>query len=332
MHAVEPRTPALDISDVTRLAASDMQRVDDLIRTSLESDVDLVSSVAEHIVLSGGKRLRPMIVLLAARALDYRGSGHVTAAAIIEFIHTATLLHDDVVDGSSMRRGRPSANTVFGNQASVLVGDFLYSRSFQMMVGLGSMRIMEVLADATNTIAAGEVLQLMNVRDPDTTEDSYRQVIYRKTAKLFEAGARIAAILADSDANVEAAFKQYGRSLGTAFQLVDDVLDYTASVDDIGKNLGDDIAEGKPTLPIIVALREADADGARLLREAVASGGLDRLDEIRALIESTGALQYTLARAEEAAESAIDSLADIPESAHKEALVALAEFSVKRRS
>lgn len=332
MHAPEPRTPAPDIDDVTQLAATDMQRVDALIRDSLRSDVELVSSVAEHIVLSGGKRLRPMIVLLAARALGYQGSGHVAAAAIIEFIHTATLLHDDVVDGSSMRRGRASANTVFGNQASVLVGDFLYSRSFQMMVDLGSMRIMEVLADATNTIAAGEVLQLMNVRDPDTTEDNYREVIYRKTAKLFEAGARIAAILAGSDAGTESALQQYGRSLGTAFQLVDDALDYAASAEDMGKNLGDDIAEGKPTLPLIVALRHADADGAELLREAVTSGGLDHLDEIRSLIESTGALQYTLARAEEAAESAIGALADVPESAHKEALIALAGFSVKRRS
>lgn len=332
MQAIEPRTPAFDIDDVTQLAATDMQRVDALIRDSLKSDVDLVSSVTEHIVLSGGKRLRPMLVLLTARALDYSGDGHITAAAIIEFIHTATLLHDDIVDGSSMRRGRASANTVFGNQASVLVGDFLYSRSFQMMVELGSMRVMDVLANATNTIAAGEVLQLMNLRDPDTTEEHYREVIYRKTAKLFEAAATIAAILADSPSRVETALTRYGCSLGTAFQLVDDALDYAACAEETGKNLGDDLAEGKPTLPLIVALREADAQGARLLREAITKGGLDHLNDIRALVESTGALKYTLARAEQAADQAIESLAGIPESADKDALITLAEFSVKRRS
>ena len=309
-----------------------MEQVDALIRESLASDVALVSQVAEYIVMSGGKRLRPMIVLLAARALGYTGDQHIRAAAIIEFIHTATLLHDDVVDSSDMRRGKQSANAVFGNQASVLVGDFLYSRAFQMMVELDSMVIMRILADATNTIAAGEVLQLMNVQDPDATEDSYREVIYRKTAKLFEAGARIAAVLAGTGKASEDAMLEFGRSLGEAFQLVDDALDYDASADELGKNLGDDLAEGKPTLPLIVAMREAPDEGRELIRDAILNGGIDRLDEIKSVIESTGALNYTLARAEEARDRAIGTLSDIPDSEYKQALVALADFSVKRRS
>jgi len=332
MHAVDTTIPATDIDDVLELAAADMQRVDALIRESLASDVDLVSQVAEYIVLSGGKRLRPMIVLLAARALGYQGDEHVRAAAIIEFIHTATLLHDDVVDSSERRRGQASANAVFGNQASVLVGDFLYSRAFQMMVDLDSMPIMRILADATNTIAAGEVLQLMNVRDPETTEEAYREVIYRKTAKLFEAGSRIAAVLANSGESIEDDMLTYGRSLGTAFQLIDDALDYDASADELGKNLGDDLAEGKPTLPLIVAMREAKPEGRAMIRKAILEGGIDQLEEIRGVIESTGALQYTLARAQEAADRAIGALAGIPDSDHKQALIALADFSVKRRS
>ena len=332
MHAAERPIPVTPIDDVVALAADDMTAVDALIRESLASDVALVSQVAEYIVLSGGKRLRPMIVLLAARALGYTGTEHVRAAAIIEFIHTATLLHDDVVDSSDMRRGKESANAVFGNQASVLVGDFLYSRAFQMMVELDSMPIMRIMADATNTIAAGEVLQLMNVRDPDASEDSYREVIYRKTAKLFEAGARVAAVLAGANEPTEAAMLDFGRSLGTAFQLVDDALDYDASAEELGKNLGDDLAEGKPTLPLIVAMREADEDGRELIRNAILNGGLDRLAEIKSVIESTGALHYTLARAQEAADRAIGTLSEIPDSDYKQALVALADFSVKRRS
>ena len=244
MQVVEIKPDPIDFDDVAALAHDDMESVNRLISTSLASDVSLVSQVSEYIVMSGGKRLRPVIVLLAARALGYDGEQHVRAATIIEFIHTATLLHDDVVDSSERRRGQESANTVFGNQASVLVGDFLYSRSFQMMVDIGDMRVMQILADATNTIAAGEVQQLMNVHDPDTTEDDYQQVIYRKTAKLFEAGAQIAAVLARQDREIETAMVQYGRHLGTAFQLVDDALDYSASADELGKNLGDDLAEG----------------------------------------------------------------------------------------
>ncbi|MDJ0918851.1 MAG: octaprenyl diphosphate synthase [Woeseiaceae bacterium] len=322
----------MTFDEVTDLAREDVAAVDRLITSSLETDVLLVSQVAEYIVKSGGKRLRPLIVLLAARALGYEGEQHVRAAAIIEFIHTATLLHDDVVDSSSRRRGKDSANAVFGNQASVLVGDFLYSRSFQMMVDIGSMRVMQILADATNTIAAGEVMQLMNVHDPDTTEDNYRQVIYRKTARLFEAGGQIAAVLADSDEATEKAFTRYGQQLGTAFQLVDDALDFDASPEELGKNLGDDLAEGKPTLPLIYAMSKARDSERQLLRDAILEGGISRLEEIQQIIESTGALQYTAARAQEAADQAIDAISSVPDSDYKQALIAIADFAVQRRS
>ena len=268
MHAIEQQVPTLSFDAACTLALDDMAAVDRLIGESLESDVALVSQVSTYIVASGGKRLRPLIVLLAARAFGYSGEHHVRAATIIEFIHTATLLHDDVVDSSSRRRGRDSANTVFGNQASVLVGDFLYSRAFQMMVDIDDMRVMRILADATNTIAAGEVMQLMNVHDPDTTEDAYRQVIYRKTARLFEAGAQLAAVLAGRSEEDEAAMIDYGRNLGTAFQLVDDALDFNASPEELGKNLGDDLAEGKATLPLIYAMREGGDRDRELIRKA----------------------------------------------------------------
>jgi octaprenyl-diphosphate synthase len=332
MHAAEQPLENVTFDAVSNLARDDMEAVDRLISTSLESDVALVSQVSRYIVASGGKRLRPLIVLLAARAFGYDGEQHVRAAAIIEFIHTATLLHDDVVDSSSRRRGKESANTVFGNQASVLVGDFLYSRAFQMMVDIGRMRVMQILADATNTIAAGEVLQLMNVHDPDTTEDVYRQVIYRKTARLFEAGAQIAAVLAERSEADEAALAEYGRNLGMAFQLVDDALDFDASPDELGKNLGDDLAEGKATLPLIYAMQHGNAAESELIRNAILEGGLDDLERIQSIIESTGALQYTAARAQEAAEVAIGALSGIPGSDYKQALVAIAEFSVRRRS
>ncbi len=332
MQLAQTTRDELTIDDVMELARRDLESVDQHISSSLETDVQLVSQVAEYIVLSGGKRLRPLLVLLAARALGYTGDQHIRAATIIEFIHTATLLHDDVVDSSERRRGKDSANTVFGNQASVLVGDFLYSRSFQMMVDIGSMRVMEILADATNTIAAGEVMQLMNINDPDTTEDSYREVIYRKTAKLFEAGGQIAAVLAETAKPVEHALQDYGRHLGTAFQLVDDALDFDASPEELGKNIGDDLAEGKPTLPIIHALRKADPAGQDLLRTAILEGSVDRLDDIQQVIETTGALQYTAARAQEAADQAIDALSQVPDSDYKQALIAIAEFAVQRRS
>jgi octaprenyl-diphosphate synthase len=332
MQPAEKTADLLSFEDVKALARDDMGAVDDLIRSSLQSDVLLVSQVAEYIVTSGGKRLRPLIVLLAARALGYTGGYQMNAAAIVEFIHTATLLHDDVVDSSDRRRGRDTANSVFGNQASVLVGDFLYSRAFQMMVDIGRMRVMQILADATNTIAAGEVMQLMNVHDPDVTEAEYRKVIYRKTARLFEAGAQIAAVLADRDPNDEAAMICYGQNLGTAFQLVDDALDYDASPEELGKNLGDDLAEGKPTLPLIYVLENGSDAEKQLIRGAIEEGGIDKLDDIQAIVESTGALQYTATRAQEAADVAINALSGIPESEYKQAMIAIADFAVRRRS
>jgi len=332
MQLAEKTPETSNFDTIAALAADDRKAVDRLISSSLESDVALVSQVSEYIIMSGGKRLRPLIVLLAARALGYDGEQHVRAAAIIEFIHTATLLHDDVVDSSSRRRGRDSANTVFGNQASVLVGDFLYSRAFQMMVEIGDMRVMQILADATNTIAAGEVMQLMNVHDPDTSEEDYRQVIYRKTARLFEAGAQIAAVLCQKDSATETSMIDYGRHLGTAFQLVDDALDYDASAEELGKNVGDDLAEGKVTLPLIYAMHNASDSDGKLIQKAIIEGGLDQLEKITSIIKSTGALQYTAGKAREAADRAIASLSDVPESAHKQALVSIAELSIQRRS
>ena len=332
MHAVEKSTNSISFDAAVALARDDMQAVDRLISESLKSDVALVSQVSEYIVTSGGKRLRPMIVLLAARAFGYEGEQHVRAAAIIEFIHTATLLHDDVVDSSSRRRGKDSANTVFGNQASVLVGDFLYSRAFQMMVDIDSMRVMQILADATNTIAAGEVMQLMSVHDPDTTEEAYRQVIYRKTARLFEAGAQIAAVLAGRDASDEAAMISFGQNLGAAFQLVDDALDYNAKAEDLGKNLGDDLAEGKATLPLIYAMQKGSTEEKELIRKAILEGGLEYLDKIQRIIRSTGALDYTASKAREAATQSIVALDAVPESEYKQALRAIADFSIRRKT
>lgn len=331
MQVLQKSPGILSIDDVFILARDDMQAVDELISTSLASDVALVSQVSEYIVLSGGKRLRPLIVLLASKALGYEGQQHRRTAAIVEFIHTATLLHDDVVDSSERRRGMDSANTVFGNQASVLVGDFLYSRAFQMMVDIDSMRVMQILADATNTIAAGEVMQLMNVHDPDTTEESYRKVIYRKTARLFEAGAQIAAVLANRPAD-EAALIAYGQNLGVAFQLVDDALDFNASADELGKNLGDDLAEGKATLPLIYAMQKGSDTERAMIRQAIVDGGLDHMDDIQAVIASTGALRYTAMRAQEAADQATSALSGIPDSEYKQALIAIADFAVQRRA
>ena len=332
MQVAEKTTDSVNFDDVAALVSDDIEAVDRLIIKSLDSDVPLVSKVSEYIVMSGGKRLRPLIVLLVARALGYEGDQHISAAAIIEFIHTATLLHDDVVDSSERRRGKFSANTVFGNQASVLVGDFLYSRSFQMMVDIGDMRIMHILADATNTIAAGEVMQLMNVHDPDTSEEDYQQVIYRKTAKLFEAGAQIAAVLADRDPGDEASMIRYGQDLGTAFQLIDDALDYNASADELGKNLGDDLAEGKATLPLIHAMRVGNEAQRELIRTAILEGGLGQMDQIQEIIHSTGALEYTIRKARNAANSAIARLDGIPDSEYRQTLMSLARLAIQRRS
>ncbi|HHQ13542.1 MAG TPA: octaprenyl diphosphate synthase [Chromatiales bacterium] len=331
MHLVQPELPPFDLEAIRDQLNDDWPAVDREIRRQLHSDVALVNSVAHYIINSGGKRLRPLLVLLSARACGYTGDKHITAAAIVEFIHTATLLHDDVVDASDLRRGQDTANSVFGNEASVLVGDFLYSRSFQMMVEVGQMRIMDVLADATNTIAEGEVLQLMNCNDPDTTEERYFDVIYRKTAKLFEAGVLIGAILADQSRAVENAFISYGRELGLAFQLVDDALDYDASREQLGKNIGDDLAEGKPTLPLIHALRCGSPAEQVLIRRAIETGGRERIDDILAAIGSSGALAYTMTQARQASERAVQALHKVPDSAFKDALLQLAQFATERR-
>ncbi|TVR65662.1 MAG: octaprenyl diphosphate synthase [Candidatus Competibacteraceae bacterium] len=321
----------MDIEQIRAPIADDLDAVDALIRRQLHSDVALIDQLAGYIIDSGGKRLRPVAVLLAARACGYAGRDHIAAAAIVEFIHTATLLHDDVVDESSLRRGRETANAIWGNQASVLVGDFLYSRSFQMMVGIGSLRVMEILADTTNAIAEGEVLQLLHCHDPDTSEERYMAVIHAKTAKLFEAAAQLGAVLAGRPRAEEQALARYGRRLGTAFQLIDDVLDYSASSAELGKNIGDDLAEGKPTLPLIHAMRHGARDEVQIIRAAIEHGGLEQLDIVTRTIESTGALDYTARLAAAEAESAIADLEPLQDSSAKDALIGLAGFAVNRR-
>jgi octaprenyl-diphosphate synthase len=326
------RQEAMQLKDIRALVADDLAAVDAEIKSQLASDVALVSQVGDYIVDAGGKRLRPLLVVLAARAAGATDSAHIPAAALIEFIHTATLLHDDVVDESARRRGRDTANEAFGNPAAVLVGDFLYSRAFQMMSALESPAVIRVMADATNTIAAGEVLQLMNSGDPDTTEIRYLEVIYRKTARLFEAGAQIAAIVAGAGPDVEAALARYGKHLGIAFQLIDDALDNRGDQQELGKNVGDDLAEGKPTLPLIHALRHGDPASTALIRHAIEQGGTAEQAPIRAVVESTGGLDYTARLAENEAVEAMEALADVPASAYRDALVALAQFAVTRRS
>ena len=320
----------MHLEQIRVLVEDDLRRVDAVIERQLASDVALVNQVAQYIIGSGGKRLRPLSVVLAARACGYRGEQHVEAAAVVEFIHTATLLHDDVVDGSDMRRGRDTANHVWGNEASVLVGDYLYSRAFQIMVALDDMRIQAVMADATNMIAEGEVLQLMNAHDPDTTEERYLQVIYRKTAKLFEAGTRLGAILARAPAEIESAMVDYGRHLGAAFQLVDDALDYRAQPEELGKNLGDDLAEGKPTLPLIYALSHSSLEDTARLRRAIEVGGIEDLAGVTRAIESSGGLEYTARLARREKDLALEALGRLPDSAFRKGLHALAEFAVAR--
>jgi len=320
----------MSFESVKGLVASDLLAVDTVIRKRLASDVLLVNQIAEYIINSGGKRLRPLVVVVAARACGSQDDRHAEAAAIIEFIHTATLLHDDVVDGSKLRRGRDTANSVWGNEASVLVGDYVYSRAFEMMVSLGSMRIMDVMASATNKIAEGEVLQLMNAHDPDTSEERYFEVIYRKTAKLFEAGTQVSAIVSGASPDREAAMAAYGKHLGTAFQLIDDALDYRADREELGKNLGDDLAEGKPTLPLIYALKNGTAAQRAVIRSSIEAGDIGQLDAITAAIESTGGLAYTARLARREATLAIEALADLPDSAYKQALCELADFAVDR--
>jgi octaprenyl-diphosphate synthase len=321
----------MNIDEIRDLVADDMRAVDGLIKVKLASDVALINQLGHYIVASGGKRVRPLLVVLAARANGYEGEKHLLAAAIIEFIHTATLLHDDVVDDSEMRRGQESANVLFGNEAAVLVGDFLYSRAFQMMVEVGGMRIMEILSDTTNAIAEGEVMQLMNCHDPETSEGRYLDVIYYKTARLFQAATHLGAVLAGGSAEEQGAMAAYGMHLGNAFQLIDDVLDYSADSKELGKNVGDDLAEGKPTLPLIHAMRNGTEEQAALIRSSIEEGGQEHIEEILAAIESTGALAYTQRLARDEAERATQRLAHLPASSYRDALEALARYAVDRR-
>lgn len=316
---------------IRQLSQDDMTAVNHHIFSQLTSDVALINQLGIYIVNSGGKRLRPLLTTLAARAVGYQGHQHITLATIIEFIHTATLLHDDVVDESTLRRGQETANAVFGNQASVLVGDFLYTRAFQLMVSLKRMEVMEILADATNKIAEGEVLQLMNVHDADTSEENYMQVIYCKTAKLFEAATQLAAIIANQPVAVIDAMKAYGVHLGTAFQLIDDVLDYQADSEELGKNIGDDLAEGKPTLPLIHALKHGTSEQQALIREAITeNNGLQHLDAIMTAMQQTGAFDYSRNKAMQEAQKAKQALTIVPDSPYKDALLQLADLSVAR--
>jgi len=324
----------VDYKEIQSLVETDMQAVDVLITRRLQSDVVLVNQLSNYIINSGGKRLRPMLALLMARACGYEGDKHVDVAAIVEFIHTATLLHDDVVDESDMRRGKETANNVWGNQAAVLVGDFLYSRAFEMMVDVNEMRVMSIMAQTTNTIAEGEVLQLLNINDADTSEERYFEVIYSKTAKLFQAACQLGAVLAGLSEEQEKAVAQYGVHLGTAFQLVDDILDYIADSEEMGKNVGDDLAEGKPTLPLIYAMRRSiennEAEDAALVRGAIEEGGLEYIDDVMKIIEKTQALEYTIEAAKRETQLANQSLTDLPDNEFKTALIELANYSLSR--
>lgn len=325
-----PAPATLDLPAIQALAAPDMAAVDALIRRRLASDVVLVNQVAEHIIAAGGKRLRPMLLLLAARALGHGGADAHQLAAVIEFIHTATLLHDDVVDESDLRRGRKTANALFGNAASVLVGDFLYSRSFQLMVELERMPVMKILADTTNAIAEGEVLQLLHVRNPDTDEPAYLKVIERKTAVLFAAATRSGALLAGADATTQQRLHDYGMALGYAFQIADDVLDYSADETALGKHLGDDLAEGKATLPLIHAIRHSDADTRARLRTIVEHGDVGAMPEVLAAIDATGGIAYSRGRAEDYADAAERALDGLDDNDAVAALRGLARYAVRR--
>lgn len=322
----------MDLEQIRELTANDMKAVNQLIQQQVDSDVSLINQLGFYIVNSGGKRLRPLLTVLASRSMNIENDDHHTLAAIIEFIHTATLLHDDVVDESTLRRGRETANAIFGNQASVLVGDFLYTRSFQMMVSLQRMRVMSILSEATNQIAEGEVLQLMNCNDPQTTEQRYFDVIYGKTARLFEAATQLAAVLTDQPAHIETAMQNYGKHLGTAFQLADDILDYAADAAEMGKNVGDDLAEGKPTLPLLYAMWNAkNAAQSELIKAAIEeANGMEHLSQIQSVMHETGALEYTRQCADKEVELAIQSLSAVPDSPYKQALISLAHMSVER--
>ena len=329
-QTVQIQEARLSQAAIRDLVAPELKLVDQAIIERLTSDVALINQLGNYIINSGGKRLRPQLALLAANACGYQGEAHIQAAAIVEFIHTATLLHDDVVDASHLRRGKETANAIWGNEASVLVGDFLYSRAFQMMVEINHMRVLDILAETTNTIAEGEVMQLLNCNEPDTTEAQYIDVIQSKTAKLFEAATRLGAILANMDQQTEAALAEYGMHLGTAFQLVDDALDYSSTSEDIGKNIGDDLAEGKPTLPLIHAMRNGTAEQKNIISEAIRHGGLERIDEVLQVIESTHSIAYTRQLARGEADYAINCLSGLTDTPYKKALVELAHFAVER--
>jgi octaprenyl-diphosphate synthase len=320
----------MDLKSIRNLISDDMDAVNDLIRQSLYSEVALVGELGNYLINSGGKRVRPILVLLSARACGYQGSGHHQVAAIIEFIHTATLLHDDVVDASNMRRGQQTANAIWGNEASVLVGDFVYSRAFEMMVKVDSMRVMEILAHATNTIAEGEVMQLLNVHNADTTIESYLDVIHCKTAKLFEAGSELGALLSGATDTQIKAMAAYGMHLGTAFQLVDDVLDYSSNANELGKNIGDDLAEGKPTLPLIYTIQHGNEAQAAVVRHAIEEGGLENIDAVMDAIKATEAISYTAQLARDEAQKAREALSIFPSSPYIDAMLSLADFSVER--
>lgn len=320
----------MNISSVSQLIAADMQAVNALIIKQLHSDVALVNQIGHYIIDSGGKRFRPQLTVLSALAAGYKGDKHWSLAAVIEFIHTATLLHDDVVDSSDLRRGNQTANALFGNEAAVLVGDFLYSRAFEMMVEINSMRVMAILATTTNIIAEGEVMQLLNVRDANTSEARYLEVIQSKTAQLFQAAAQLGAVLAERDQECEQALLGYGRHIGTAFQLIDDALDYDGNNADTGKNIGDDLAEGKPTLPLIYIIGNGSPADAELVRSAIEHADTSKMAAIQAAIIKTGALDYTRNCAALQAKLAIQSLAALPESPHKDALITLANYAVSR--
>lgn len=320
----------IDFDSIKRLTADETKAVDALIIKELSSDVVLINQMGHYIVSNGGKRLRPMLLLLAAKALGCVEQNHLMLAAVIEFIHTATLLHDDVVDESDLRRGKQSANAVWGNAASVLVGDYLYSSAFEMMVRTNIMRVMEILSKTTTAIAEGEVLQLLNCNNPETTEEKYLEVISRKTAILFSAATRLAAVVSNTNNEVEEKLSQYGQHLGVAFQLIDDALDYKATKEELGKNLGDDLAEGKPTLPLIYAIKNSQPAEANLIIDAIKNGNREAFNEVYAIVKSSKAIEYTEQRAYEAAEKAMNALDVLPESEYKQALLALASFSVQR--
>ena len=322
---------SMDMNAIQALAESDMQQVNQMILAQLNSDVVLINQLGYYIIQGGGKRIRPLISVLAARALGYQADKAITCATFVEFIHTASLLHDDVVDESDMRRGRATANAEFGNAASVLVGDFIYTRAFQLVAQLESLEVLRIMSDATNVLAEGEVQQLMNVNDPETTEANYMQVIYRKTARLFEVAGQAAAIVANASMAEQEALKYYGRYLGTAFQLVDDVLDYSANAQALGKNVGDDLAEGKPTLPLLHAMRHGNPAQAALIREAIEQGGKrNAIDEVLAIMAEHQSLDYAMNRAKEEAQKAVDAISILPDSSYKDALISLAYLSVDR--